>query len=106
MITWDKDIGGRAIKGIDPATVGDVTDLKKNIEAGGSLENLSHPEKITRRRPFEGTGAGPPIQEEMIERAPYKDGDRVLPGIIIAPGIPQKLNPFVCAPLNIRPPPL
>ncbi len=95
MITSDKDISGTAIKGIDPATVGDVTDLKKNIEAGGSLENLSHPEKITRRRPFEGTGAGPPIQEEMIERAPYKDGDRVLPGIIIGQGMQQKLNLFV-----------
>lgn len=110
MLTSDKDISGTVIKGIDPATVGDATDLKKNIEAGGSLEYLSHPEKITSRRPFgEGIGAGPPGQgrggadggspadgdEDVIERAPAKDGDRVLPGIIIGQGMSEKLKLFV-----------
>ncbi len=106
MITSDKDISGTVIKGIDPATVGEVTDLKKNILAGGSLENLGQPEKIRPRRAVEeGIGAGPPAgrdggprpdaDEGVIERAPDKDGDRVLPGIIIGQGMQQKLNLFV-----------
>jgi lipoprotein-releasing system permease protein len=109
MLTSDRDISGTVIKGIDPATVGDVTDLKKNIETGGSLENLSHPEKISSRRFMgEGIGAGPPspgradaglqgasADDGVIERAPDREGDRVLPGIIIGRGMSDKLRLYV-----------
>ncbi len=50
MISSEGDISGSVIKGIDPATVGSVTDLKQNIQEGGSLEFLIHPEKILEAR--------------------------------------------------------
>jgi lipoprotein-releasing system permease protein len=73
MISSGPNIAGVIIKGIDPATVGNVTDLRKNILSGGSLDALSHPETIVARSPAES--ASPP-------RAPAQ-GQPVLQGIIL-----------------------
>src|SRR5262249_53389788 len=61
MISSGQNIGGVIIKGIDPVTVGNVTDLPKNILPGGSLESLSHPERIiSRPSPNSGSPEQPP----------------------------------------------
>jgi lipoprotein-releasing system permease protein len=45
MISSQSNLSGVVVKGIDPATVGQVTDLAKNTEMGG-LEYLLKPEKL------------------------------------------------------------
>jgi lipoprotein-releasing system permease protein len=69
MISSGANIAGVIIKGIDPATVGNVTDLRKNILPGGSLDALSHPETIVAqpRRP-EDEKAQPVLQGIILGR--------------------------------------
>ena len=50
MITSASNLSGVVLKGIDPATVGAVTDLSKNIEQGG-IDNIIHPEKLDAPEP-------------------------------------------------------
>ena len=45
MIASQSNISGTILKGIDPATVGQVTDLQKNLDVG-DLDYLAHPEKL------------------------------------------------------------
>ncbi len=45
MISSQSNLSGVIVKGIDPATVGSVTDLVKNTNIGG-LEYLEHPDKL------------------------------------------------------------
>jgi len=71
MISSGPNIAGVIIKGIDPATVGNVTDLRKNILPGGSLDALSHPETIVARSP------------EQPRRPEDDKGQPVLQGIIL-----------------------
>src|SRR4051794_39598221 len=53
MISSQSNLSGVVVKGIDPATVGQVTDLVKNTDVGG-LDYLVNPKKLL------GAG-GPPI---------------------------------------------
>ncbi len=66
MITTETNLAGVLIKGIDPATVGTVTELPREIEETheGRLEWLSAPEEIP-LQPKLG-GAGPSVQEEVL----------------------------------------
>lgn len=45
MLTSQSNIAGVVIKGIDPQTIGRVTDLVKNTDQG-SLDNLLYPERV------------------------------------------------------------
>jgi lipoprotein-releasing system permease protein len=45
MISSSSNLSGVLLKGIDPGTVGQVTDLQKNLSVG-ELDNLEHPEKL------------------------------------------------------------
>jgi hypothetical protein len=45
MIASQSNLAGVIIKGIDPQTVGKVTELVKNTEAG-SLDHLLHPDQM------------------------------------------------------------
>jgi len=77
MISSGQNISGVIIKGIDPATVGNVTDLPKNILPGGSLDSLSHPEKIVPRPPTNsGSSEQAPsaIRTERDQPAPQFQG--------------------------------
>lgn len=96
MITSDQNTGGGVlVKGIDPATVGEATDLPKNIQRG-SIEYLEHPEELVPKRLSgeevdgksdpRGEDARPPRggEDPIIERAPSSQGSEpVLPGIIL-----------------------
>jgi len=80
MISSGQNIAGVIIKGIDPASVGNVTDLPKNILPGGSLDNLSHPEKII-ARPISNTSSPEPAPGAVrTERDPPTP---VFQGIIV-----------------------
>ena len=115
MVTSDRDTGGGlVVKGIDPATVGEVTDLRKNILPGGSLDNLTHPENISARRfNAEGVSAGltsagrtqgrqrPPDEVAIIEPSSPRQTERVLPGIILGTEMSAKLHAFVGDRVNV-----
>ena len=120
MISSESNISGSIIKGIDPATVGTVTDLPKNIQAGGSLEYLTHPERILegagRRRL--GAEPGEPVLDEKaaeegkrpesifddplidIQEAPA-EAEKLLPGIIVGKELASALRVTVGDRLNV-----
>src|SRR5262249_57347614 len=46
MVASEAQVDGAIIKGVDPETTGQVTDLPKNILPGGDIRWLAHPEDI------------------------------------------------------------
>ena len=54
MLTSQSNVSGVILKGIDPGSIGQVTDLVKNTDQG-SINNLLHPEQI------QGLDAQPPL---------------------------------------------
>jgi lipoprotein-releasing system permease protein len=68
MVSSDGNTSGAMIKGVDPRTVGSVTDLPEYILPGGALEWLEHPEKIAATR-LAGLG------EAVADRAPATGGE-------------------------------
>jgi lipoprotein-releasing system permease protein len=111
MISSQSNLSGVVVKGIDPATVGQVTDLVKNTDVGG-LEYLVDPKKLV------GTG-GPSIfdDEDKLKardpKAPKKDDDdkappgalkferRVVPGVIIGRELAKNLRLYLGDDVNI-----
>src|SRR5262249_62176409 len=88
MVASEAQADGAIIKGVDPETTGQVTDLPKNILPGGDIRWLAHPDDIpvpTRyrldpdRKPAEGDDviqppkagapAGPPLPGILLGRA-------------------------------------
>ncbi|MGC4114204.1 MAG: ABC transporter permease [Myxococcales bacterium] len=90
MVSSDQNISGALVKGIDPKSVAQVTNLDANTKEG-SLEWLDHPEKITepegaarlkRLSPSDDAGGGG-------EKAGPRDEDKPLtPDEIMAPKRP------------------
>ncbi|MBJ6759771.1 ABC transporter permease [Myxococcaceae bacterium JPH2] len=69
MIASEHNVDGVIIKGIDPTTVGDVTDLPRNIQGRGSVDLLNTPEKIVHRGPADeapAEGNSTPAQPGII----------------------------------------
>ncbi len=108
MISSDGNISGTVIKGIDPATVVEVSDLKKNILEGGSLEYLSHPEEILQKRL--SPQGGPVFDRKPVEtqeedpiigkvQAPTKEA--ALPGIIVGRELAAGLRVVVGDRVNV-----
>src|SRR5262249_45620086 len=77
---------GVILKGIDPATSGQVTDLQKNLDVG-ALDYLSDPEKLRHVEvdPFARPSEAP-------EPQPLR---RALPGVIIGRELAKNLRLFV-----------
>jgi lipoprotein-releasing system permease protein len=123
MIASEGNVDGVVIKGIDPDTVGQVTDLPQYMLPGGSLENLKTPEVLTPKRtpgspmlddkpqggrqdlPKEGV---PPEQKEeeeeidpIIGRPTKPAQDPVLPGIILGRELAAALRVVVGDRVNI-----
>src|SRR5690606_16043802 len=78
MITAESNLTGALLKGIDPATVGDVTELPREI-VEGSLEYLVRPEEI-------------PVRGEEPNR---------LPGIVVGRELARQLRIFVGDPVTV-----
>src|SRR5258708_14123737 len=92
MISSGPNIAGVIIKGIDPATVGNVTDLRKNILPGGSLDALSHPETIVARSP------------EQPRRPEDDKGQPVLQAFILGRDVPGSFHMGAGPQVPIMPP--
>ncbi|MBU8899189.1 ABC transporter permease [Corallococcus sp. H22C18031201] len=103
MIASEGNVDGVVIKGIDPATVGEVTDLPQNILPGGDLAHLEHPDRILPRRGLDDDGA-PPKDEELdpIIGTPAKGkAQPTLPGIIIGRELAASLRVVVGDRVNV-----
>lgn len=84
MLSAERQLAGAVVEGIDPATVGTVLDLARNVEEG-KLEWLDHPDRIPAGRPADG------------ERAPIPS----LPGIVIGRELARSLRVFVGDVVNV-----
>ncbi len=104
MIASEGNVDGVVIKGIDPDTVGSVTDLPQYMLAGGSLEILKTPEQILPRR--SPGGATEPVQEEeeidpIIGRPTKPAKESVLPGIVLGRELAASLRVVVGDRVNV-----
>lgn len=127
MISSEGNISGSMIKGIDPKTVGEVTDLPEYLVGGGKLEWLDDPTQISARRlapldepAFDGRPASPddvptPLPKDEpkdepgdIARDPLLDlpepeaeADVVLPGILVGRELAASLKVVVGDRVNV-----
>ncbi|MEW5738349.1 MAG: ABC transporter permease [Myxococcota bacterium] len=122
MVSSEGNISGSMIKGIDPKTVGSVTDLPEYILPGGKLEWLDEPEKISARRltglsgfddtPATSDGLPAPSPEkrgpEELERDPMlelpsEESNQavVLPGLLLGRELASSLKVVVGDRVNV-----
>ncbi len=122
MIVSDGNVDGVVIKGIDPDTVGSVTDLPGYMLPGGSLEYLRRPELILPERAPRGSPGSPmlddkpaggqspdaqdaPEEEEEIDpiigRPSKPAQEKVLPGIVLGRELAASLRVVVGDKVNI-----
>ncbi len=101
MISSQSNLSGVVLKGIDPATVGDVTDLVKNTDIGG-LDYLEHPEKLR------GLGGPPEIdhvddldESDLRPERPKETERRVVPGVLIGRELAKNLRLYPGDDVNI-----
>jgi lipoprotein-releasing system permease protein len=106
MISSQSNLSGVVVKGIDPATVGEVTDLVRNTDLGG-LEYLIAPEKLR------GVGGPPIFRDEPQDNQDKKKKDdkppedaikferRVVPGVIIGRELARNLRIYLGDDVNI-----
>jgi len=92
MLSAGQNLTGAILKGVDPATVGTVIDLPRNVEEG-KLEWLADPVKI----PLPSRG---PDHAERAEAAP-REGVRPLPGVVIGRELARQLHVFVGDQVNV-----
>ncbi|MBN1210615.1 MAG: ABC transporter permease [Myxococcaceae bacterium] len=121
MIVSEGNVDGVVIKGIDPDTVGSVTDLPGYMLPGGSLEYLKKPELLTPRRGPGGAGS-PMLDDRPAGAAPPAGGqpeeaeeeidpiigsmtkpaqEQVLPGIIVGRELAAAMRVVVGDKVNI-----
>jgi lipoprotein-releasing system permease protein len=105
MISSQSNLSGVVVKGIDPATVGQVTDLVKNMNVGG-LEYLMAPQKLV------GV-SGPSIFNDDDDKEKKKGDDdkapadavkfkrKVVPGVIIGRELAKNLRLYLGDDVNI-----
>jgi len=90
MITSQTNLSGVLLRGIDPKTIGDVTDLPRYLEVkegAGKLEYLTDPEKLARLpsslvRPYVSDPMGKPPGDDADEPALDGESDGRRSGII------------------------
>ncbi len=90
MIASEGNVDGTIIKGIDPDTVGSVTDLPRNVLPGGSINWLTKPADIPVRQPSRKETE----DDAVIHRK--KDAEEpVLPGILLGRELAASLRVLV-----------
>jgi lipoprotein-releasing system permease protein len=89
MLTKDQTTGGGVLVwGVDPATFTSVTNLKKDILPGGSLEALDHPEDSARPVMLHPKTDADPV----IESSPPEGSQPMLPGILLGSEMAKALR--------------
>lgn len=90
MLSAGENLTGAVLQSVDVATVGTVTDLRKNVEEG-ELEWLVHPEKIP-LSPRLG-------DDQTVEKEP--PAKKILPGVAIGRELARTLRVFVGDEVNV-----
>ncbi|MCY1031537.1 ABC transporter permease [Corallococcus sp. BB11-1] len=106
MIASEGNVDGVIIKGIDPHSVGSVTDLPENILPGGDLGHLEQPAKILPSRARddddEDAKSSATEEEDPIIGKPSKPAkSAVLPGIIVGRELATSLRVVVGDRVNV-----
>lgn len=115
MLTSEGNTVGAMIKGIDPATVGTVTDLPDYVLPGGQLAWLTDPAGITRghveplgdplRPKAAPAGSVPPLEEDPLVEvaAPAAEGEGapVLAGVLLGRELAAALKVVVGDRVNV-----
>jgi lipoprotein-releasing system permease protein len=107
MASSSSNTAGALVRGIDPDTIGDVINLKENIEVG-KFDYFTSPEKLLDLGPDEIVGRGPggepwfhgPDFRNAPDTDPslrefLKQNDKVFPGIIIGRELAKSLHVVV-----------
>jgi len=93
MLTSEGNIAGTIIKGVDPDTVGTVSDLTRNVTPQDAVEVLRHPEKISASAYGEEEAPKDPIIH--IGGGPSASAGPPLPGIIVGRELASQLKVMV-----------
>jgi lipoprotein-releasing system permease protein len=110
MASSSSNTAGALVRGIDPATIGDVIDLKKNIEESGvgKFEYFEKPQLLLELGPQEIVGTGPggepyyhgPDFRNSPDTDPalrdfIKQNEKIYPGVIIGRELAKSLHVLV-----------
>jgi lipoprotein-releasing system permease protein len=98
MVASEAQADGAIIKGIDPETTGQVTDLPTNILPGGDIRWLSHPEDIPVRTRYR---ADRPRDDDVIQMPKEGAGSPPLPGILLGRELASGLRVLVGDPVTV-----
>jgi lipoprotein-releasing system permease protein len=91
MIASEGNVDGTIIKGIDAKTVGQVTDLPRNVLPGGTIDWLDAPEKIPARRPLHADATS---DDDVVHRRGTAE-EPALPGILLGRELAASLRVLV-----------
>jgi len=98
MVSSENNVDGAVIKGVDPATAGQVTDLPKNVLPGGDIRWLSHPEDIPVRTRYK---LEKPPEDEVIRAPKDARAGPPLPGILLGRELAASLRVLVGDPVTV-----
>ncbi len=110
MASSSTNTAGVLMRGIDPRTIGDVIDLKQNIEVG-KFDYMLHPRRLMDLKPGELVGRGPG-GEPYYKPAPLKFASSIsrprekkeYPGVILGRELAKSLHVMVGEELTILSP--
>ncbi len=107
MVSSASNLAGVMVRGVQPETIGSVSDLVHNIEVG-KLEYLEHPEMLLHLPPDEVIGLGPggeqflkgtdiPLPDDIdpAVRAAVGEGKPVRPGLVIGRELARTLHVYI-----------
>lgn len=92
MITTEASVTGAVLKGIDIETVGEVTDLEKNVEAG-RIQDLVFTDRIPKSPPLPPDDWG--MDPDAPPPPPPEPDDEVLPGIVVGREMARSLRVWI-----------
>ncbi|MFT3842427.1 MAG: ABC transporter permease [Myxococcaceae bacterium] len=120
MVSSEGIVSGAVIKGVDPETIGSVTDIPSYLLPGGKLEWLDHPDEIKAKRlaPMGGPAFDDKPATEENRKPPAGDLDRdpvidlpaekkdaapaqVFPGVILGKELASSLKVVVGDRINV-----
>jgi lipoprotein-releasing system permease protein len=98
MVSSEANVDGAIIKGVDPATAGQVTDLPRNVLPGGDIRWLAHPEDIPVRTRYK---LDKPKDDEVIQTPKSEAAGPPLPGILLGRELAASLRVLVGDPVTV-----